>query len=117
MVIFTCSYQISNVMYDLTLPVKESHSSVVMEPPGDYGERFVNPLSDFGFKRIFGNASNKRILKSFVNAVLNGEHVIRDIKLSPTVVVGAVGEAKTVIFDLMCMGERDRKSTRLNSSH
>lgn len=92
-------------MYDLTLPAEKPCSFIVMEPPGDENARFVNPLDDFGFKRIFGNPSRKKILISFLNAVFQGEKVIGDIMIASPEVVGVVKGSKKVIFDLICTGE------------
>jgi predicted transposase/invertase (TIGR01784 family) len=36
-------------------------------PPG---MRFINPKTDFAFKKIFGSAGSQGILRSFLNAVL-----------------------------------------------
>lgn len=43
------------------------------------GERYINPLTDFGFKRIFGIPFNKDLLMSFLNALFNGDPVVSDI--------------------------------------
>ncbi|MGL4378264.1 MAG: PD-(D/E)XK nuclease family transposase, partial [Microcoleaceae cyanobacterium] len=32
--------------------------------------RFINPKTDFAFKRIFGSSESKNILKSFLNALI-----------------------------------------------
>ncbi|MCX6836605.1 MAG: PD-(D/E)XK nuclease family transposase, partial [Verrucomicrobia bacterium] len=32
--------------------------------------RFINPKTDFAFKKIFGSAGSHGILRSFLNAVL-----------------------------------------------
>ncbi|HIT16619.1 MAG TPA: PD-(D/E)XK nuclease family transposase, partial [Candidatus Avimuribaculum pullicola] len=43
-------------------------------------DRYVNPYTDFGFKKLFGTAMNKELLISFLNALLfGGEEVIGDI--------------------------------------
>ena len=33
--------------------------------------QFLNPRTDFAFKKIFGSAESKDILLSFLNAILN----------------------------------------------
>ena len=30
-------------------------------------ERYINPYTDFGFKKLFGTELNKELLKSFLN--------------------------------------------------
>ena len=42
-------------------------------------ERYINPLTDFGFKRLFGSEFNKELLISFLNTLLDGEQEIVDI--------------------------------------
>lgn len=44
------------------------------------GDRYVNPYTDFGFKMLFGSEINKELLISFVNSLLGGREVIRDLK-------------------------------------
>ena len=46
--------------------VKVTVSKVIFEGVGVY----INPLTDFGFKRIFGTEANKDLLIDFLNVVL-----------------------------------------------
>lgn len=41
--------------------------------------RFINPFSDWGFKKIFGQEINKDLLIKFLNDLLEGEHHIDDL--------------------------------------
>lgn len=44
--------------------------------------RFLNPRTDFAFKKIFGSEQNKAILISFLNAILyEEESVIEDLEI------------------------------------
>jgi predicted transposase/invertase (TIGR01784 family) len=44
--------------------------------------RFINPKTDFAFKKIFGSAESKDILISFLNALIyNAEPVIEDLTI------------------------------------
>ena len=36
-------------------------------------ERYINPYTDFGFKKLFGTEMNKDLLISFLNALFQGE--------------------------------------------
>ena len=36
-------------------------------------EKYINPHTDFGFKRLFGSEFNKALLISFLNAMFHGE--------------------------------------------
>ena len=37
----------------------------------DIKERYINPYTDFGFKKLFGTEMNKELLISFLNALIN----------------------------------------------
>ncbi|MBQ9587301.1 MAG: PD-(D/E)XK nuclease family transposase, partial [Bacteroidales bacterium] len=41
--------------------------------------KFINPFTDVGFKRIFGQEVNKSLLIEFLNSLLEGEQHIDDI--------------------------------------
>ncbi len=40
--------------------------------------RYVNPFTDFGFKKIFGEEANKPVLLDFLNALLPPHDQIRN---------------------------------------
>ena len=42
-------------------------------------EKYINPLTDFGFKRIFGTEFNKDLLISFLNALFEGKEDIEQL--------------------------------------
>ncbi|MBR2291049.1 MAG: PD-(D/E)XK nuclease family transposase, partial [Prevotella sp.] len=42
-------------------------------------ERYVNPYTDFGFKKLFGTELNKDLLISFLNALFKDKLVITDL--------------------------------------
>ena len=67
--------------------------------------RFIDPLSDFGFKHLFGNEPNKDILIDFLNQLFKGEKEIRDVAYSPTEHGGDNEDTKKVFFDLVCTGQ------------
>jgi len=43
--------------------------------------KFINPFTDVGFKRIFGQEFSKPLLLDFLNNLLVGERHITDLKL------------------------------------
>lgn len=67
--------------------------------------RFINPLTDFGFKHIFGNEQNKDILIDFLNQLFKGEKEIVDLMYSPTEHAADQKQLKKVLFDLLCTGK------------
>lgn len=64
--------------------------------------RFIDPLTDFGFKRIFGSEPNKDLLIAFLNKLFKGRKVIRDLVYSPGENNGRVQYHRKTIFDLIC---------------
>ena len=44
-------------------------------------ERYIDPYTDFGFKKLFGTELNKDLLISFLNALFNDSSMeIKDVK-------------------------------------
>ncbi len=80
-------------------------------------ERYVNPYTDFGFKKLFGTELNKELLISLLNAIFDrsaqlspGEpkQVVKDLRYLPTEKMEAYGERRA-IFDVYCEGENGEK--------
>ena len=67
-------------------------------------ERYINPYTDFGFKKLFGTAMNKELLISFLNALFNGKENIKDITYLPSERFGIYGNRRA-IFDVYCENE------------
>ncbi|MCB1659150.1 MAG: PD-(D/E)XK nuclease family transposase [Pseudomonadales bacterium] len=70
---------------------------------------FVNPFTDFGFKRLFGTEPNKGLLISFLNTLLPAKHQIQDLQYTKNEYQGYTVLDRKAIFDLTCMsttGER-----------
>ena len=70
---------------------------------------FVNPFTDFGFKRLFGEEPNKQLLISLLNTLLPIKHQIQDLQYSKNEYQGANALDRKAIFDLNCVsttGER-----------
>ncbi|MBR4919653.1 MAG: Rpn family recombination-promoting nuclease/putative transposase [Bacteroidales bacterium] len=64
---------------------------------------FFDPLSDFGFKRIFASENNKDLLIDFLNACIADDvGTITDITFLPSEQLGERPEDKLVIFDIFC---------------
>ena len=71
------------------------------------GERYINPFTDFGFKKIFGSEPNKDLLKSFLNALLyEQEGEIVELNYSPTEQIGINNDARSAVFDILCTNEK-----------
>ena len=72
-------------------------------------EKYVNPHTDFGFKRLFGSEFNKELLVSFLNALFHGEQVVRDVTYLNSEHLGDRFDARRAIFDVYCENEKGEK--------
>ena len=72
-------------------------------------ERYINLLTDFGFKRIFGTAINKDLLICFLNSLFDGKQVVKDVSYLNPEHVGDVYTDRRAIFDVYCEGENGEK--------
>jgi predicted transposase/invertase (TIGR01784 family) len=72
-------------------------------------ERYINPFTDFGFKKIFGNENNKDILIDFLESLLPEKGKIKELKFLKTEHLGASQEDRKAIFDLYCENEKGEK--------
>lgn len=68
-------------------------------------EKYVNPLTDFGFKKLFGSELNKDLLIDFLNQILPERHQIKELSYSRNEQVGQSDIDRKAIFDLYCVGE------------
>jgi len=67
--------------------------------------RYINPLTDFGFKKLFGNEPNKDLLIDFLNQILPERHQIKDLNYSRNEQLGQAELDRKAIFDLYCIGQ------------
>ena len=67
--------------------------------------RFINPFTDVGFKRIFGQEVNKPLLISFLNSLFAGEKVITDIHFLNKEMLGINVEDRNSIYDVYCTSD------------
>ncbi|MFB2119418.1 Rpn family recombination-promoting nuclease/putative transposase [Parapedobacter sp. 2B3] len=64
--------------------------------------KFIDPLLDFSFKRIFGTEPNQDLLIAFLNGVFHGRKDIKRLVYNKNEHVGDTDELGSVIFDLTC---------------
>lgn len=72
-------------------------------------ERYVNPYTDFAFKLLFGTELNKELLISFLNALLHGEEIIREVTYLNTEHLGTQERDRRAVFDIYCENEQGEK--------
>ncbi|OWY21070.1 hypothetical protein C7N43_27175 [Sphingobacteriales bacterium UPWRP_1] len=76
----------------------------------EFREKYVNPFTDFGFKKLFGEEPNKDLLLDFLNELLREqEGVIKDLTYLKNEHLGAADADRKAIFDLYCENERGEK--------
>lgn len=67
-------------------------------------KKYIDPLTDFGFKRLFGSEPNKDLLIDFLNGVFRGRKHIADLVYNKNEHPGEMVNEGGAIFDLTCTG-------------
>ena len=77
---------------------------------GQLPQKYVNPFTDFGFKKLFGEEPNKDLLLDFLNELLKEqEGNITEIYYHKTEQLGNTPVDRKAIFDLYCTNEKGEK--------
>ena len=71
-------------------------------------EKYINPLTDFGFKKLFGTEPNKMLLIDFLNQILP-DRKIKDLSYSSGEKQGLTEVDRKAIFDLYCIGDKGER--------
>jgi predicted transposase/invertase (TIGR01784 family) len=72
-------------------------------------DKYINPFTDFGFKKLFGSEPNKDLLIDFLNQVLPVKHRINDLTYARTEHLGNTETDRKAIFDLYCVGKNGER--------
>ena len=72
-------------------------------------DKYINPFTDFGFKKLFGSEPNKDLLIDFLNQVLPLKHQIKDLTYAPNEQLGKAEADRKAIFDLYCLGQNGER--------
>ncbi|PWK27127.1 putative transposase/invertase (TIGR01784 family) [Arcicella aurantiaca] len=72
-------------------------------------EKYVNPFTDFGFKKLFGTEPNKDLLIDFLNQIIPKSHTIKDLSYTSNEYLGYSDVDRKAIFDLFCTSEKGDK--------
>jgi len=70
---------------------------------------YIDLVSDYAFKRIFGSEPNKDLLISLLNGLFRGRKSIVDLLYEKNEHVGDSEEIGTVVFDLICTADNGEK--------
>ena len=73
--------------------------------------KFIDPKTDFAFKRIFGSKDSDNVLISFINASLKleGEHEVRSVEIKNPYQERHLPIEKQSIVDIACTDKRGVK--------
>ena len=71
-------------------------------------EKYINPFTDYGFKKIFGDEENTELLESLINDILGleGQDKIKKIIFKNGELLPDNPEDRKAIFDLYCTDEK-----------
>ncbi|MEA5140580.1 Rpn family recombination-promoting nuclease/putative transposase [Arcicella rigui] len=64
--------------------------------------RYINPYTDFGFKKLFGEEGNKDLLIDFLNQLLPPHHQIADLNFRNPENLADFSTERKAIFDIHC---------------
>ena len=66
--------------------------------------KYINPYTDFGFKKLLGEDANKDLLIDFLNQLLPAKHQITGLHFGNPEHIGSLPFLRKAIFDIYCKG-------------
>ncbi len=71
--------------------------------------KYINPFTDFGFKKLFGEEASKPALIDFLNALLPSQSQVMDISFKNTEQLGDSLIDRKAIYDIYCENQQGEK--------
>jgi predicted transposase/invertase (TIGR01784 family) len=71
--------------------------------------KYLNPFTDYGFKKIFGEEASKPLLMDFLNALLPQNDKIVDLTFKNNEQLGQTDLDRKAIYDIYCENEKGEK--------
>ncbi len=71
--------------------------------------KYINPYTDFGFKKLFGEEANKDLLIDFLNQLLPDNHQIEELNFRNTENLGEMLHERKAIFDIHCQSKKGER--------
>jgi len=68
--------------------------------------RYINPYTDFGFKKLFGEEASKDLLADFLNTLLPERHQIHTLEFRNPELLGATSADRRAVFDIYCENDK-----------
>jgi predicted transposase/invertase (TIGR01784 family) len=76
----------------------------------EFKEKYINPFTDYGFKRLFGEEPNKDLLLDFLNELLREEQgEIKELTYLKNENLASTELNRKAIFDLYCTNDKGEK--------
>ena len=64
--------------------------------------KYINPFTDWGFKRLFGQEFSKSLLISFLNDLLEDELKVKDVTFHDKEQLANTRDMRGIVFDVYC---------------
>jgi len=71
--------------------------------------KYINPFTDFGFKKIFGEEASKPQLTDFLNSILPAEDKIAALSYKNTEQLAFTDLERKAVYDIYCENEKGEK--------
>ena len=71
--------------------------------------KYINPYTDFGFKKIFGEEASKPLLIDFLNALLPEQAKIIDLTFKNSEQLGLTEPDRKAVYDIYCENDKGEK--------
>ena len=71
--------------------------------------KYINPYTDFGFKKLFGEEANKDLLIDFLNQILPAYHQISELSFRNLENIPELSHERKAIFDIHCESKTGEK--------
>ena len=71
--------------------------------------KYINPYTDFGFKKIFGEEASKPQLIDFLNALLPEQNKVVDLTFKNTEQLGLTDLDRKAVYDIYCENDKGEK--------
>ena len=95
------------IFANVTVKINKGMTERSIREIEEMGEgKYINPYTDFGFKKLFGTPLNKDLLISFLNSLFDGKEVVRDLTYLNGENLGNGYGDRRAIFDVYCENEQ-----------
>ena len=72
-------------------------------------EKYIDPFTDYGFKKLFGSEVNKDLLIDFLSQLIKEQGKITELTFLPTEQLGPTSYHRLGIFDIYCKNEQGER--------